>query len=112
MSHTSVQYSTVQYSTVQTMLTVQTIQASDSFTLLVVAGGADPGVPPHQGHPQQARRLHRLLAPRLHLRQVKRSTLVSHFVSGPLLFVFDEAIFQHKIRNFGLFQAKTSNYGL
>ena len=33
-------------------------------------------------------------------------------VSGPLLFVFDEAIFQHKIRNFGLFQAKTSDYGL
>ena len=51
-------------------------QCCDSFTLLVVAGGADPGVPPHQGHPQQARRLHCLLAPRLHLRQVKRSTLV------------------------------------
>ena len=31
---------------------------------------------------------------------------------GPLLFVFDEAIFQHEIRNFGLFQAKTSDYGL
>ena len=32
--------------------------------------------------------------------------------AGPLLFVFDEAIFQHQIRNFGLFQAKTSDYGL
>ena len=32
--------------------------------------------------------------------------------TGPLLFVFDEAIFQHQIRNFGLFQAKTSDYGL
>ena len=31
---------------------------------------------------------------------------------GPLLFVFDEAIIQHKIRNFGFFQAKTSDYGL
>ena len=31
---------------------------------------------------------------------------------GPLFFVFDEAIFQHQIRNFGLFQAKTSDYGL
>ena len=31
---------------------------------------------------------------------------------GPLLFVFDKAIFQHKIRNFGLFQAKTGDYGL
>ena len=33
-------------------------------------------------------------------------------VRGPLLFVFDEAIFQHKIRNLGLFQAKASDYGL
>ena len=32
--------------------------------------------------------------------------------TGPLLFVFDEAIFQHEIRNFGLFQAKTNDYGL
>ena len=31
---------------------------------------------------------------------------------GPLLFVFDEAIYQQEICNFGLFQAKTSNYGL
>ena len=33
-------------------------------------------------------------------------------ITGPLLFVFDEAIFQHEIRNFGLFQAKTNDYGL
>ena len=48
---------------------------------LVVAGGADPGVAAHQGHPQQARRLHRLLAARLHLRQVECSTLVYRYVS-------------------------------
>ena len=32
--------------------------------------------------------------------------------TGPLLFVFDEAIFKHKIHNFGFFQAKTSDYVL
>ena len=80
----SAQYSTVQYNTVQTMLTTDsavTASPSPSNPALVVAGGADPGVAAHQGHPQQARRLHRLLAPRLHPRQVECSTLVCRYVS-------------------------------
>ena len=42
-----------------------------------------------------------------HIRQYK-----THYAYGPLLFVFYKAIFQHKIHNFGLFHAKTSDYGL
>ena len=88
---------TVLYNTVQTVQTVQSVQTmlttdiavtaspSPSNLALVVAGGADPGVAAHQGHPQQARRLHRLLASRLHLRQVECSTLVSRYVSLPVI---------------------------
>ena len=39
-------------------------------------------------------------------------TSIVSFTAGPLLFVFDKAIYQQEIRNFGLFQAKTSDYGL
>ena len=36
----------------------------------------------------------------------------SQDIAGPLLFVLDEAPLQHKILNFGLFQAKTYANGL
>ena len=41
----------------------------------------------------------------LNIRNYKRD-------AGPLLFVLDEAPLQHKILNFGLFQAKTYANGL
>ena len=38
-------------------------------------------------------------------------SILRHY-AGPLLFVLDEAPLQHKILNFGLFQAKTYANGL